>query len=114
MSWVVENSPAGHVEQNRQFLTDARPVAPRILIYASLGRYAAKEEAEMMAGYGIRDVACDSLPRGVIVGSVDPRPIGHVQSRVRQATSGCPACPERLLRRPSSEALGRMFRQGWP
>src|SRR6185503_6920218 len=43
----------------------------RGLIYASLGRSPADAEAEMMAGYGIRDVACDSLPRGVIVGSVE-------------------------------------------
>jgi hypothetical protein len=28
-------------------------------------------EAEMMAEYGIDDVACDALPRGVLVGSVE-------------------------------------------
>ncbi len=43
----------------------------RILIYASLGRYSAEDEAEMMADYGIRDVTCDDLPRGVLVGSVE-------------------------------------------
>lgn len=43
----------------------------RILIYASLGRYSAKDEAEMMSDYGIQDVSCDDLPRGVLVGSVE-------------------------------------------
>lgn len=43
----------------------------RILIYASLGRYSAQDEAEMMADYGIKDVTCDDLPRGVLVGSVE-------------------------------------------
>lgn len=43
----------------------------RILIYASLGRYSAKAETEMMADYGIRDVTCDELPRGVLIGSVE-------------------------------------------
>jgi hypothetical protein len=46
-------------------------VRGRVMIYASLGRYSRMEEAEMMAGYRIRDVACDDLPRGVIVGIVD-------------------------------------------
>lgn len=43
----------------------------RILIYASLGRYSEDEEAEMMEDYGIDDVACDDLPRGVVIGTVD-------------------------------------------
>jgi hypothetical protein len=43
----------------------------RILIYASLGRYSAEVEAEMMAQYRIKDVACEELPRGVLVGSVE-------------------------------------------
>lgn len=43
----------------------------RILIYASLGRYSAKDESAMMADYGIEDVACGNLPRGVLVGSVE-------------------------------------------
>jgi hypothetical protein len=43
----------------------------RILIYASLGRYSAEAEAEMMSQYGINDVTCDDLPRGVLVGSVE-------------------------------------------
>jgi hypothetical protein len=42
-----------------------------IYIYASLGRYSAEDEAEMMAEYGIDDVACDDLPRGVIIGTVE-------------------------------------------
>jgi len=43
----------------------------RILIYASLGRYSDQDEAEMMAAYRIKDVSCDDLPRGVLVGSVE-------------------------------------------
>jgi hypothetical protein len=43
----------------------------RILIYASLGRYSAADEAQMMKEYGIKDVACDDLPRGVLIGSVE-------------------------------------------
>lgn len=43
----------------------------RILIYASLGRYSAKDEAKMMADYRIKDMACDDLPRGVLIGSVE-------------------------------------------
>ena len=43
----------------------------RILIYASLGRYSVKDESAMMADYGIGDVACGDLPRGVLVGSVE-------------------------------------------
>lgn len=46
-------------------------VRGRVLIYAGLGRYSAAEEAEMMEEYGINDVACDDLPRGVLVGTVD-------------------------------------------
>ena len=42
-----------------------------IYIYASLGRYSAQEEAEMLADYGIDDVACDDLSRGVLVGTVE-------------------------------------------
>ena len=38
---------------------------------AGLGRFPADEEAEMMADYGIKDVACDDLRRGVLVGTVD-------------------------------------------
>lgn len=43
----------------------------RVLIYASLGRYSAREEAEMMDEYGITDITCDELPRGVLVGNVE-------------------------------------------
>jgi hypothetical protein len=46
-------------------------VRERIYIYAALGRYTPEEEAEMMKMYGIEDVACDDLPRGVLVGTVD-------------------------------------------
>jgi ASCH domain len=43
----------------------------RILIYASMGRYSAQDESAMMSDYGIRDVSCGDLPRGVLVGSVE-------------------------------------------
>jgi hypothetical protein len=43
----------------------------RIFIYAGLGRYSAADESKMMAEYGIDDVACDDLPRGVIIGTVE-------------------------------------------
>ncbi|MSU78113.1 MAG: ASCH domain-containing protein [Gemmataceae bacterium] len=43
----------------------------RILIYASPQRYSSKEETELMASYGITDVSCDDLRRGVIIGSVE-------------------------------------------
>jgi hypothetical protein len=43
----------------------------RIYIYASLGRYDAEEEEELMEEFGITDVDCDALPRGVLVGTVE-------------------------------------------
>lgn len=43
----------------------------RIYIYASLGRYTKDDEADIMAQYGIGDVSCDELARGVIIGSVE-------------------------------------------
>jgi hypothetical protein len=43
----------------------------RVLIYAALGRFTAIQESRMMADYGIRDVVCDDLPRGVLVGTVE-------------------------------------------
>ncbi|MDY0001270.1 MAG: ASCH domain-containing protein [Polyangia bacterium] len=43
----------------------------QIYIYASLGRYPAEDENELMGEYGITDVTCDDLPRGVLVGTVD-------------------------------------------
>src|SRR5262249_43992566 len=46
-------------------------VRGRVLIYAGLGRYSAADEAAMMREYRIGDVACDDLPRGVLVGTVD-------------------------------------------
>jgi hypothetical protein len=46
-------------------------VRGRVLIYASLGRYSAADEADMMKDYGIRNVTCNRLPRGVLVGTVD-------------------------------------------
>jgi len=54
-----------------EFRSRSTNVRERIYIYASLGRYTPEEEAEMMAGYGIEDVACDDLPRGVLIGTID-------------------------------------------
>ena len=54
-----------------EFRSAATKIRGRILIYASLGRYSAADETRMMKEYGIRDVACDDLPRGVIIGSVE-------------------------------------------
>jgi ASCH domain len=52
----------------RSRLTNVRE---RIYIYASLGRYRAEEEAEMLKMYGMGDVNADDLPRGVLVGTVE-------------------------------------------
>src|SRR5687768_9096019 len=54
-----------------EYRSAATKIRGRIYIYASLGRYSKDEEADMMAQYGIDDVSCDDLPRGVIIGSVD-------------------------------------------
>jgi len=53
----------------RSRLTNVRG---RIYIYASRSRYRAESEPEMMVDYGIEDVACDNLPRGVLIGTVKP------------------------------------------
>jgi hypothetical protein len=54
-----------------EFRSRPTNVRGRVFIYASLGRYSAKDESEMMADYGIKDVTCDELPRGVLIGSVE-------------------------------------------
>lgn len=54
-----------------EYRSAATKIRGRIYIYASMGRYPEDDEAEMMAQYGIDDVSCDDLPRGVIIGSVD-------------------------------------------
>jgi hypothetical protein len=46
-------------------------VRGRVQIYASRQRDSATDEAATMAEYGIRNVVCDNLPRGVLVGTVD-------------------------------------------
>lgn len=43
----------------------------KILIYASRTRYSAKDEADLMREYGIKDASCDDLPRGVLIGTVE-------------------------------------------
>ncbi len=42
-----------------EFRSRSTKVRGRVYVYAALGRYTPEEEAEMMAGYGIEDVACD-------------------------------------------------------
>ena len=54
-----------------EYRSAATKIRGRIYIYASLGRYSKHDEADMMAQYGIDDVTCDDLSRGVIIGSVD-------------------------------------------
>lgn len=54
-----------------EYRSNPTKIRGRILIYASLGRYSTQDEAEMMNDYGIKDVTCDDLPRGVLVGSVE-------------------------------------------
>ena len=43
----------------------------RVYVYASQGRFSAEDEADMMDDYGIKDVSCDDLPRGVLIGTVE-------------------------------------------
>ena len=52
----------------RNMLTKIRG---QVQIYTSLGRYPAEIEAEMLVEYGIEDVSCDKLPRGVLIGTVE-------------------------------------------
>ena len=54
-----------------EYRSAATKIRGRILIYAAQGRYSARDEARMMKNYGIKDVACDALPRGVLVGTVE-------------------------------------------
>ena len=54
-----------------EFRSRPTNVRGRIYIYAALGRYSPEEEAEMMEMYGMDDTACDDLPRGVLIGTVD-------------------------------------------
>lgn len=54
-----------------EFRSRPTKIRERVFIYASLGRYSPEEEAKMLAMYGISDVACDDLPRGVLIGTVE-------------------------------------------
>jgi hypothetical protein len=54
-----------------EYRTRKTHIRGRILIYAAFGRYAEDEEARMMEQYGIKDVTCDELSRGVFIGSVE-------------------------------------------
>lgn len=54
-----------------EFRSRPTKIRERVQIYASLGRYSAKDEAEMLEEYGIDEVSCDDLPRGVLIGTVE-------------------------------------------
>lgn len=54
-----------------EFRTKATKIRGRVYIYASLGRYDDDSEREMMAEYGISDMTCDELLRGVLIGTVE-------------------------------------------
>ncbi len=54
-----------------EFRSRSTKIRGQIYIYASLGRYSLQEEAEMLKMYGMSDVNCDDLPRGVLIGTVE-------------------------------------------
>jgi hypothetical protein len=54
-----------------EFRTVRTKIRGRVQIYASLGRYPAELEAEMLKEYSIKDVSCDDLRRGVLIGTVE-------------------------------------------
>ena len=54
-----------------EFRSRFTKIRGRIYIYASLGRYSPQEEAEMLKMYGMTDVDCDDLSRGVLIGTVE-------------------------------------------
>jgi hypothetical protein len=54
-----------------EYRSAATSIRGRIYVYASLGRYSADDEAELMREYKIKDARCEDLPRGVLVGTVE-------------------------------------------
>jgi hypothetical protein len=54
-----------------EYRTRPTKIRGRIYIYASLGRYDTTDEADIMADYGIEDVECNELPRGVLIVTVE-------------------------------------------
>ena len=56
-----------------EFRSRPTQIRGRVQIYASLKRYSADEEAWMLstAKYGMPDISCDDLPRGVLIGTVE-------------------------------------------
>lgn len=54
-----------------EYRSQPTKIRERILIYASLGRYPDEEEQEMLDDLNMTGVDLESLPRGVIVGSVE-------------------------------------------
>jgi hypothetical protein len=80
-----------------EYRSNATKIRGRILIYAAKGRYSAAKEAELMTMYGIEDIACDDLSRGVLIGTVDLYDCDGGNWHVRQ--------PERAktLRKPTKQ-----------
>ena len=72
-----------------EFRSRPTKLRSRIYIYAALGRYTPAREDAMMADYGIEDVACDDLPRGVLIGTVE---LGTAPAR-RATITGTSAIP---------------------
>src|SRR5688500_5167231 len=54
-----------------EFRSGPTKIRERVYIYASLGRYSKGDEADMMDAYGLDDVSCDDLPRGVLIGTAE-------------------------------------------
>ena len=54
-----------------EYRSSATRIRERIYIYASLSRYAAGDEEEMMDEYSLTDITCDELPRGMLIGTVE-------------------------------------------
>ena len=54
-----------------EFRSRPTKIRRRVQIYASLKRWSKEEDAQDMKQYKIKDVACDDLPRGVLVGTVE-------------------------------------------
>ena len=54
-----------------EFRSRGTKVRGRIYIYAALGRYHPDDEADLLEEFGMDDVDIETLPRGVVVGTVE-------------------------------------------
>jgi ATP-dependent Lhr-like helicase len=57
--------------KTEEYRSGPTKIRGRILIYASLGRADAEEEADLMDQYDMSEMKCDDLPRGALVGTVE-------------------------------------------